>query len=146
MKKLLLISIAALLLATGTAHAAPLPNMFLGRWCYSHGYYNWVTEEEDVTKEEAWEKCRGGDGYLEITRRGWTRHEEDCKFISIKYTGEKSPTNTQPSKDDWVPIVRVTARCSGEGPIWKIRVTFRYVKGAGILLSEMQEVRRGRWK
>src|SRR5262249_38035237 len=37
MKKLLLTSIAALLLATGTAHANDqLPEFILGRWCYGN--------------------------------------------------------------------------------------------------------------
>jgi len=40
MKKLLLSGIAALLLATGTAHADPLPNIYLGRWCL--GNKNWA--------------------------------------------------------------------------------------------------------
>src|SRR5262249_2872129 len=117
-------SIAALFLATGTAHADPLPNIYLGRWCHSgNGLYGMVKTEKE------WEACRDGDGYMEIKRYGWARHEEDCKFVSVKYTGEKTPASTKPTKKDWIPVVRITARCVGEDATWKSRITFKYVKG-----------------
>jgi hypothetical protein len=128
MKKLLLTSIAALFLATGTVHADPLPDIYLGRWCYHNGGYGMVKTEKE------WEACLGGDGYMEIKRYGLARHEEDCKFISVKYTGEKTPASTKPTKEDWIPVVRITARCVGEdATAWKSRITFKYVKGGGML-------------
>jgi len=56
MKKLLLTSIAALLLATGTAHAADkLPEYMLGRWCYGNDVSTAVLwAKEATTKEFVW--------------------------------------------------------------------------------------------
>jgi len=71
---------------------------------------------------------------MEIKRSGLERNDISCKFISVKYTGEETPFSTQPRKQDWVPVVRVFARCHAQGGIVKIRITFRYQKGGVLLL------------
>jgi hypothetical protein len=139
MRKLLLTGIATLFLATGTANADPLPNIFLGRWCHSDGgaLEGSTNLYLKIEAEREWEVCRDGDKYMEITRHGWKRIEEDCKFISVKHTGEKTPVSTKPKKEDWVPVVRITARCHFEDGTAKVRVTFRYVKVGVLLLDEI---------
>jgi hypothetical protein len=139
MKKLLLTGIAVLLLATATARADPLPDSYVGRWCWNGNFYEMVRTEEE---------CHHDDPYMEITRHGWTRHwtghDDSCKFVSIRYTGEKMPMSTQPREEDWVPVVRIFARCyvkEAGGVIiltFRERITFRYLKGAWLSIDEIQ--------
>src|SRR5215470_17135082 len=122
MRKLLLASIAALLLATGAAHADPLPNIYLGHWCLD----NKNSDERGsfygaVTTEKEWEACQARDGHMEIKYSGFERYEDSCKFVSVKHTGEKTPLSTKPRKEDWVPVVRIFARCYVEGRTYKGR-------------------------
>ena len=67
MKAILLAAVLAL--PACAANADPLPDAYLGRWCYG-GY------DEDkkammydlVATKKEWKKCREGDGYMEIKR------------------------------------------------------------------------------
>jgi hypothetical protein len=127
----LMAGIAALFLATGTAHVEPLPNIFLGRWCQ----FMVDSLYRTIETQEEWETCLDGNAYMEITHDGWTRPEEDCKFISIEDTGEKSPTNTQPREDDWVPVMLITANCYAEGNVREIQIIFYYGKGGFLSLN-----------
>src|SRR5262245_28097664 len=107
---------AALLLATGAARADPLPDIYLGRWCLSENSHHYdVGIYRMIGTEEEWKTCQDRDANLEIKRSGWERYEDSCKFISIKYTGEKMPVSTKPRKEDWIPVVRIIARCYVEG-------------------------------
>ena len=140
MKKLLLTGIAALFLATGTAHVDPLPNIYLGRWCLD----NKNSDDRGsvygaVYTEKEWEACQARDGHMEINRSGFERYEDSCKFVSVKYTGEKMPLSTKPRKEDWVPAVRIFAHCYVEGMTYKGRIILRYVKGGGLLLEDGQK-------
>jgi hypothetical protein len=60
LKRLLITSVAALLLATGTARAENVPSMYRGLWCLV-GHQG-----------ETYRRCREADGedYLEIQRSG----------------------------------------------------------------------------
>jgi hypothetical protein len=116
MKRLLLATVAVLVLIAGTAKADPLPNVYLGRWCF-------IYETVLIRKE-----CHN-DGAVEIRRDGYSMHEQECKYASIKYTGEKSPASTKPRKEDWIPVVRIVAHCKGEGETWKEQRELRYYKG-----------------
>jgi hypothetical protein len=132
MKKLLMT--VALVALTGAAHADPLPDAYLGRWCF-----NGIGMEEVVTAEE-WKTCLAGDGYMEIKRNGWVGHEENCKFISIKYAREKIPREDVDGRDVWKgawrPVMHITARCTGEGTTWKKRVTFKWFRGGGFSITD----------
>jgi hypothetical protein len=134
MRKIFLTGIAALFLATGTAHADPLPDVYLGRWCLWSG--DPVEMYGSISTEKEWEACRDRDRHMEITQRSLTRYEDSCKFVSIKYTGEKTPMSTKPKKEDWVPVVRITARCYAEGRTGKEQITLRYIKGGGLALEK----------
>ena len=111
---------AVLALPACAANADPLPDAYLGRWCYG-GY------DEDkkammydlVATKKEWKKCREGDGYMEIKRTGYSRHEEDCTFISVQ-RAIKIP-NT-------VPVVRIVAQCGGEGATWRDHIELSFFK------------------
>jgi hypothetical protein len=127
---------AVLAFSACAANADPLPDVLLGRWCgvqsdRDDGIIEYI---KAFTKEE-WTACLDSDGYLEIKRDRWEGHEESCKFISVKHTGEKTPASTKPTRKDWVPVVRITARCTGEGTTWKKQATFAYGKGAYIRIE-----------
>jgi hypothetical protein len=77
MKKFLLTGIAALLLATGTAHAVEIPKQYRGAWCDT----KWPT---------IYKRCSGAD--FEITRTYWTTVESTCTVLAIhksKYGGHR---------------------------------------------------------
>ena len=69
MKKLLLTGIAALFLATGTAHATvPLPEAMLGNWCWIEGgEQNW---NQQIFARVPPEGCHGGDSLIRIDKKG----------------------------------------------------------------------------
>jgi hypothetical protein len=118
MKAILLAAVLAL--PACAANADPLPDAYLGRWCYG-GYdedKKAIMYDLVATKKE-WKKCREGDGYMEIKRTGYSRHEEDCTFISVKHA-TKIP-NT-------VPVVRIVAQCGGEGAIWRDHIELSFFK------------------
>jgi hypothetical protein len=132
MKRLLLIA-AALLAFTAPANADPLADGYLGRWCFDG---NSAFEAVDETE---WEECLKYDGYMEINRKGWMAHEENCKFTSIKNTLEKIPHDDEAGRDVWKgawrPVVHITARCAGEGTTWKLRVTWKWLRGGGFSVT-----------
>jgi hypothetical protein len=118
MKAILLAAVLAL--PACAANADPLPDAYLGRWCYG-GYdedKKAMMYDPVATKKE-WKKCREGDGYMEIKRTGYSRHEEDCTFISVKHA-TKIP-NT-------VPVVRIVAQCGGEGATWRDHIELSFFK------------------
>jgi hypothetical protein len=90
----------------------------------------WVNTIESRQKKNVMTK---DNGYMEITHDGF----DDCKFISIKHTGEKLPASTKPRKEDWIPVVRITARCAKNkmSGTFKLQSTFKYQKGT-LSLSE----------
>src|SRR5262245_46280943 len=71
------ILIAALFLATGTAHAVEIPKQYRGAWCDT----KWPT---------IYKRCSGAD--FEITRTYWTTVESTCTVLAIhksKYGGHR---------------------------------------------------------
>jgi hypothetical protein len=77
MKKVFLTSIAALLLATGTAHAVEIPKQYRGAWCET----KWRT---------IYKRCPSAD--FEIKRTYWTTVESTCTLSAIrksKYGGHR---------------------------------------------------------
>jgi hypothetical protein len=62
MKKTLLTGIAALFLATGTAHAVEIPKQYRGVWCHTR----WDT---------IYERCSDPDQGLEIKKTSWVTGE-----------------------------------------------------------------------
>jgi hypothetical protein len=70
LKKTLLTGIAALFLATGTAHAIErLPEAMLGNWCWIEG-----VDEQDWNQQifarVPPEGCHGGDSLIRIDKKG----------------------------------------------------------------------------
>src|SRR5262249_37929072 len=89
MKKLLLTGIAALLLATGAAHAQPskLPNEMMGEWCWD----KFVDDDDDVSHYWREEDAPSCDDVLvlEQTRASFRRPissmpPTNCEFNSIE--------------------------------------------------------------
>jgi hypothetical protein len=83
MKKLLLTSVAALFLATGTASAASIevPKQYRGLWCYSNGKNNIAR----------YYRCREatGEDYEYIGRSRMKIDEEtSCPIIAVKPTAK----------------------------------------------------------
>jgi hypothetical protein len=86
MKKLLLAGIAALLLATGAAHATErLPEAMLGNWCWIEGgdEQNW---NQQIFARVPPEGCHGGDSLIRIDQNG-IEGEGSCTFGKIEQTG-----------------------------------------------------------
>jgi hypothetical protein len=77
MKKALLTGIAALLLATGTAHADELPSFKIdGGYCKE-----WVTDFQTFYKRGF---CASGDGASFTSTTYENMRDVSCKFIEIK--------------------------------------------------------------
>jgi hypothetical protein len=74
----LITGVAALLLATGTAHAAEIPKQYHGAWCQT----KWKT---------IYKRCRSAD-FIEIGRTWWGIDDEGCTLSTIrksKYGGHR---------------------------------------------------------
>jgi hypothetical protein len=81
MKKILITGIAALFLATGTAHAVEIPKQYRGDWCQT----KWQTVYKRGLKD-----CSGAE--LEIRRTYWNTVESTCNVLSVrksKYGGHR---------------------------------------------------------
>jgi len=118
MRALLLAATAVAALAASTAQAAQsLPEIMLGHWCslgsdaIGEGVY-----ERFFENEQGWTECKQGDGYLTIQRTGYSAHETECRFVSVRSTEQK-----------WV--VRVAARCTQEDTKYKATFEIMYYKG-----------------
>jgi hypothetical protein len=75
--KALLSGIAALFLATGTAHAVEIPKQYRGAWCET----KWQT---------IYKRCPDAD--FEVKRTYWTTVESTCNVLSVrksKYGGHR---------------------------------------------------------
>jgi hypothetical protein len=86
MKKALLTGIAALFLATGTAHATErLPEVMLGHWCWVEGgdEQNWT---QQIFARVPPEGCHGGDNLIRIDQNG-IEDEGSCTFGKIEQSG-----------------------------------------------------------
>jgi hypothetical protein len=84
MKKLLLTGIAALFLATGTAHATEhLPEAMLGNWCWFEGgdEQNW---NQQIFARVPPDGCHGGDSLIRIDQLGIEGSEGSCTFGKIE--------------------------------------------------------------
>jgi hypothetical protein len=108
MNRLLAAITTIMLVLIGTANADPLPNVYLGHWCFQD------ETALPVTTEKEREECYVRDGYMEIRRDGYSMHEQKCKYVSIKHTGEKQPASTKSRKADWILVIRILARCKGD--------------------------------
>jgi hypothetical protein len=81
-------SIAALLLATGTAHAVEIPKQYRGEWCNT----KWKT---------IYKRCRSANAFS-VLRDAWGVDDEGCTLMAIhksKYGGH-----------------RLLGRCSSDAP------------------------------
>src|SRR5262249_32995335 len=81
MKKLLLSGIAALFLATGTAHAGtklPPTDPLIGGWCRVS------SADQDPSKGPVWYKRGSTCREFDIERDGFKYEEGGCEFIEIK--------------------------------------------------------------
>jgi hypothetical protein len=77
MKTLLLTSVAALFLVTGTAHSVEIPKQYRGAWCET----KWQT---------IYKRCPSAD--FEVERTFWTTVESTCTVLSVrksKYGGHR---------------------------------------------------------
>jgi hypothetical protein len=77
MKKMLLSGIAALFLATGTAHADTLPKEMLGHWCQNS------TDTKDFRRVYDRKNCHDSDGRLLVKPNDFEEWESGCDFKNI---------------------------------------------------------------
>src|SRR5262245_1399315 len=80
-KRLRLLSVAALFLATGTGHAVEIPKQYRGDWCQS----KWQT-----IYQRGFKNCSGAE--LEIRRTHFNTVESTCTLSTIhksKYGGHR---------------------------------------------------------
>jgi hypothetical protein len=137
--RMILLAIA-LALPAYAANADPLPDGYLGRWCFNGSTY------EPAETEKDWEACHAGispsltstDGnYMEIRRDGWVGKryggQENCKFISIQGAREKIPLADDIGRDvwkgSWRPVLHISVRCTDENTTWKQQMTFKWGRG-----------------
>ena len=129
MTRLLIAAAIGLAATTLLAHADPLPNWYLGSWCLADRTADPIETEEErraCTDRENTSLEFRRDGYQELMSAS---ERSDCKFIAIKHTGEKWPASTKPRKEDWVPLVRVLARCVQNGQVSNELIEMVYSKG-----------------
>src|SRR5262249_4296960 len=117
-KKLFLAGVAALLLATGTAHtrlaqadAIELPNDMLGYWCFSHATTDDDPDQEASVLEQAknFDDCgnhggihlRKGRGY-QLGRFDW---RANCKISAIEVVSKN------PKPIGYLAIAEPMAKC-----------------------------------
>ena len=92
------------------ARADQLHPNYLGKWCHQSGH----AKSKDKTYYRDSSRC-SKDDMLIIERTGYHGWEFGCRYISIKNTGQRLPASTKPKKHDWIPVVRISAHCEGEG-------------------------------
>ena len=90
------------------ARADQLHPVYLGKWCHLPGGEKSLAQ---IYFRDG-RKCAKDDMLIIERTGGW---EFGCRYISITQTGQKLPASTKPRKADWIPVVRVAARCEGEG-------------------------------
>jgi hypothetical protein len=73
MKKLFLTGIAALFLATGTAHATTvtMPDKLHGEWCHIAGGDEQNLHQQTFVRTASMDECQGGDGGITVDADGW---------------------------------------------------------------------------
>jgi hypothetical protein len=117
---LLLASVAALFLATGTATAqspkVELPDAMLGAWC---GQWGWQFPDEDAEhwwRTEDVEDC-GNRGGIHVRKDGWDYArfgpQGSCKFVSVQLLKDE-PTEANRPGD----VYRVHADCKKGTETW----------------------------
>lgn len=124
--------LAAALLACGQAlaKADAIPDAMIGRWCYAGEYGEGAGLTYEPVTEADWEKCKQRDGYLTVNANGHIAHEANCRYVTIKRTGEKTAPHTKPLPSELVPVVRVRARCTfADVDKWFETITLSIGKG-----------------
>jgi hypothetical protein len=108
------------------ARADQLPPVFLGKWCHQSG----DEKSKGKTYHRVGSRCSKED-MLVIEPTGYHGWEFGCRYISIKNTEQRLPASTKPRKANWIPVVRISARCEAEGeePA-KPEFILKYYKGA----------------
>jgi hypothetical protein len=92
------------------ARADQLHPVYLGKWCHQSGN----AKSKNKTYYRDGGRCFKED-MLIIEPTGYHGWEFDCRYISIKNTGQRLPASTKPRKADWIPVVRIFAHCEAEG-------------------------------
>jgi hypothetical protein len=115
MKKILF-AMVMLVSAFAPAHADPLPESYLGLWCFDKDNpYNTSGTSSKDTCSGIFTSMNVSD--LIITRYGYQSNARGnkCGFIFIKHTGKKAATSTQARPENYIPIIHTMARCIEEG-------------------------------
>jgi hypothetical protein len=96
---------------------------YVGEWCESRN-------DDALFFPRGVDGCDVRHGNLTVTAEGMSGFEYDCRFVSVKRTGRTLPASTKPTRADWIPVMSVVARCSGEGSKWSTRLELSYNKGS----------------
>jgi hypothetical protein len=113
--------VIATLLCVSSAHADPLSEIYLGKWCgVGKGNYMAASDEE-------WKECVP-QRYFEIRRDGYSAPQQECKFVSIKH-GKKFAPWTKAKLEEYVPVLHIIARCEWEGEKSIDKFSMVYSKG-----------------
>jgi hypothetical protein len=108
MKKLLLTAaVLAMFASPAQTAGTSLPSIYLGRWCNANGEGFTITAEWPGDGAE----CKDSN-YLIVRHNSIEARDFRCNFRSVKPTGKRWPISTKPGKDDWVPVMYVSARCN----------------------------------
>jgi hypothetical protein len=93
------------------AHADPLPEAYLGKWCF-------LQSVEQIGRQQILSGSKGEECayYIKISLNGYELSPGDdrCKFASIKHTGQK---------------IRIVGSCVGEVGDWTDKRELSFVKG-----------------
>jgi hypothetical protein len=143
MKKILF-AMAMLACSLMPAHADPLPQAYIGLWCFEgenwddidalpiefDGYVNGQLVVRNGT-------CFDNEVYIKVTPKGYDLNEDDrCDFVSIKHTGKFEEIPLSKTKYYKIPYIRTVAKCGGEGTSWIEKREFTYRRG-GVFTSKL---------
>ena len=134
--------------------ADELPRIYFGKWCGSSD--NSLFKQRDSVYGEKNENCGQDNSQLILNRDGFAVGEQNCRFTSLRKTGQSLPRATKPAKGDWpkgdwVPEVDAFADCKDQ----TVKLRLHWLKGdqlaiTNLLLpveisSEMPSELRGSW-
>jgi hypothetical protein len=120
-----LIATAAIALSLmSTANADTLPAFYLGKWC-----------DDDAVWTRS---CDSDKNTVTVTRNGYTADTGlACRFTSVR-RGKAYPPATKMPMSEWIPSVKITAKCQAEDGRYNSSFELSTMHGGDITVT-------GRW-
>ena len=135
--KTIIIAAALFAVLSAPALAEPLPPIMLGEWCLTQAA---VGDGNFMDRKGVDDRCTT---VLEISKTGFVDRGGviECRFASLRRTGQMSAPHTKSYPHEMIPIMRGVANCDTEGERGRVRFELEYHKG---LLAMTFVDRKGR--